>query len=94
MPAYLHGDYCVMVATDITEIKKEEEKLLELSGSLKKKVDIIQRLRMQLIDKKIEAEAEIGKLKKANKKLVKEIAKHKLVETSLKHKLKKKKATA
>ena len=94
LPAYLQGDYCVMVATDITEIKKEEQKLFELSGSLKKKVDIIQRLRMQLIDKKIDAEAEIGKLKKANKKLVKEIAKHKLVETSLKQKLKQKKATS
>ena len=47
---------------------------------------MIQRLRMQLIDKKIDDEVEINKLKKNNKKLVKEIAKHKLAETELKHK--------
>jgi two-component system phosphate regulon sensor histidine kinase PhoR len=94
LPAYLQGDYCVLVATDITEIKKEEKKLLELSRLLEKKLDVIQRLRMQLIDKKIDAETEIEKLKKNNKKLAKEIARHKLAETALKQKLKHKKATA
>jgi two-component system CheB/CheR fusion protein len=94
LPAYLQGDYCVLVATDVTEMKKEEKKLLELSRLLEKKLDVIQRLRMQLIDKKIDAETEIEKLKKNNKKLVKEIARHKLDETALKLKLKKRKATA
>jgi two-component system CheB/CheR fusion protein len=94
LPAYLKGDYCILVATDISDMKKEEKKLLELSRLLEKKVDVIQRLRMQLIDKKIDAETEIEKLKKNNKKLVKEIARHKLDETSLKRKLKKRKATA
>ncbi len=94
LPAYLQGDYCILVATDISEMKKEEKKLLELSLLLEKKLDVIQRLRMQLIDKKIDLEVEINKLKKTNKKLVNEIAKHKLVETALKQKLKQKKATA
>jgi two-component system phosphate regulon sensor histidine kinase PhoR len=94
LPAYLQGDYFVLVATDVTEMKKEEKKLLELSLLLERKLDVIQRLRMQLIDKKIDAEAEIEKLKKNNKKLVKEIARHKLAETALKQKLKQKKATA
>jgi len=94
LPAYLKGDYCILVATDISDMKKEEEKLLELSRLLEKKLDVIQRLRMQLIDKKIDAETEIEKLKKNNKKLVKEIARHKLDETALKRKLKKRKATA
>jgi len=94
LPAYLKGDYCILVATDISDMKKEEKKLLELSRLLEKKVDVIQRLRMQLIDKKIDAETEIEKLKKNNKKLVKEIARHKLDETALKRKLKKRKATA
>jgi two-component system CheB/CheR fusion protein len=93
LPAYLQGDYCVLVATDVTEIKKEEKKLLELSRLLEKKLDVIQRLRMQLIDKKIDAEVEIEKLKNNNKKLVKEIAIHKLAETALKQKLRQKKAT-
>jgi len=94
LPAYLKGDYCILVATDISDMKKEEKKLLELSRLLEKKLDVIQRLRMQLIDKKIDAETEIEKLKKNNKKLVKEIARHKLDETALKRKLKKRKATA
>ena len=94
LPAYLEGDYCVLVATDVSEIKKEEKKLLELSRLLEKKLDVIQRLRMQLIDKKIDAEVEIEKLKKNNKKLVKEIARHKLAETALKQKQKHKKASA
>ena len=94
LPAYLQGDHCILVATDISDMKKEEKKLLELSRLLEKKLDVIQRLRMQLIDKKIDAETEIEKLKKNNKKLVKEIARHKLDETALKRKLKKRKATA
>jgi two-component system CheB/CheR fusion protein len=84
LPAYLHGDYCLLVATDVSEIKKEEKKLLELSRLLEKKLDVIQRLRMQLIDKKIDAEVEIEKLKKKNKILLKEIAKYRLAETELK----------
>jgi len=93
LPAYLQGDYFVLVATDVTEMKKEEKKLLELSRLLEKKLQVIQRLRMQLIDKKIDTEVEIEKLKKNNKKLVKEIAIHKLAETALKQKLRHKKST-
>ena len=89
LPAYLQGDYGILVATDISEIKKEEIKLLELHHSLEQKLDIIQRLRMQLIDKKIDDKVEINKLKITNKKLVKEIAKLKLVEAELNQKQKK-----
>ena len=93
LPAYLQGDYCILVGTDITEMKKEEKKLLELHSLLEKKLDVIQRLRMQLIDKKIDLKIEINKLLITNNKLVKEIARHKLVEAELKQKLKHKKAT-
>jgi hypothetical protein len=74
-------------------MKKEEKKLLELSCLLEKKLDVIQRLRMQLIDKKIDTEVEIKKIKITNKKLAKEIARHKLVEAELRQKLRQKKAT-
>lgn len=94
LPAYLQGDYCILVATDISEMKKEEKKLLELSQLLEKKLDVIQRLRMQLVDRAIDLKVEINKFRQTNKKLVKEIAKHKLVETASKQKLKHKKATA
>jgi len=80
LPAYLQGDYCILVATDISEMKKEEKKLLDLHHLLEQKLDIIQRLRMQLIDKKIDDKIEINKLKVTNKKLVKEITRLKLAE--------------
>jgi hypothetical protein len=77
-------------------MKKEEKKLLELHRLLEQKLDIIQRLRMQLIDKKIDDKIEINKLLITNKKLVKEISRHKLAEAELKKKLnhKQKKATS
>jgi len=92
LPSYLIGNNCILIASDISEIKKEEKKLLELHQLLEKKLDVIQRLRMQLIDKKIDNDLEIAKLKKTNNKLVTEIAKHKLVEADLKRKLGQKKA--
>jgi len=86
LPAYLKGDYCILVATDITEIKKEEAKLLELHRLLEQKINVIEHLRMQLIDKKIDDEVEINNLKIANKKLVKEITKYQMAESELKSK--------
>jgi PAS domain S-box-containing protein len=88
LPSYLQGDHCILIATDISEIKLVEKKLLELHHLLEKKLDVIQRLRMQLIDKRIDNEVEINKLKKTNKILVKEIAKHKPNEAALKRKQK------
>ncbi len=90
LPAYLQGDYCILVATDISEIKKEEKKLLELQRLLEQKLDVIQRLRMQLIDKKIDDEVEINKLRITNKKLAKGITKYELAVAELKLKLKQK----
>jgi len=90
LPAYLQGDYCILVATDISEIKKEEKKLLELHNVLEQKLDVIQRLRMQLIDKKIDNEVEINKLRITIKKLAKGITKHELAEAELKLRLKQK----
>jgi hypothetical protein len=49
---------------------------------------------MQLVDRAIDLKVEINKFRQTNKKLVKEIAKHKLVETAFKQKLKHSKATA
>lgn len=91
LPAYLQGDNCILVATDITEIKREEKKLRKLSLLLEQKLEVIQQLRMQLIEKKIDSEAEIKKLKNSNKKLVLEIARYKQVEADSKLKQKHKK---
>jgi PAS domain S-box-containing protein len=94
LPPYLQGEHCILIATDISDLKKKEKKLLELHSLLEQQLDKIKRLRMQLIDKKIDAEVETNKLKITNKKLVKEITKHKLVEAGLKQKLKLKQKNA
>jgi hypothetical protein len=57
---------------------------------LEQKLDVIQRLRMELIDKKIDNEVEINKLRITNKKLAKGITKYELAEAELKLKLKQK----
>lgn len=93
LPAYLQGDNCILVATDVTEIKKEEKKLRDLSRLLEQKLQIIQQLRMQLIEKKIDTEVEIKKLKSTNKKLGQEIDRNKLVEAGLRQKLQDKQLT-
>ena len=93
LPAYLQGDNCILVATDVTEIKREEKKLLELSRLLEQKLEVIQQLRMRLIEKKIDSDIEIKKLKNSNKKLVQKIASYKQVEADLKLKLRHKKKT-
>lgn len=76
MPAYLQGDNCIIVATDISELKRKERILLEMSNQLEEKLNIIQQLRMQLIEKNIDSEAEIRALKDTNKKLVQEIGRN------------------
>lgn len=91
LPAYLLGDNFIVIATDISDLKKKEIELLDLHSLLEKRLGLIERLRMQLIDKKIDDETEINKIKIANKKLVREIARHKFIEEELKIKLKKKK---
>ena len=48
---------------------------------------------MRLIEKKIDADVEIKKLKNTNKKLVQKIARYKQVESDLKLKLRQKKKT-
>jgi len=91
LPSYLQGDNCILVATDVTEIKREEKKLRELSLLLEQKLGVIQQLRMQLIDKKIDAEVEIKKLKSTNKKLVQEIARHKQLEAGFRQQIEQRK---
>jgi len=93
LPAYLQGDNCILVATDVTEIKREEKKLRELSLLLEQKLDVIKQLRMRLIEKKIDSDIEVEKLKNSNKKLVQRMDMHKQVEADLKLKLKQKKKT-
>jgi two-component system phosphate regulon sensor histidine kinase PhoR len=85
-PPYIEGENYILIATDVTIMKEKENELIELHNSIEKQLDIIQRLRMDLIDKQIDAKVEINKLKNTIKKLVKEITKHKMVEAELRQK--------
>jgi two-component system phosphate regulon sensor histidine kinase PhoR len=94
LPAYLHGDNFILIATDISELKKKENELIKLQSLLEERLYIIEKLRMELIDKKIDDEEKINELKISNRKLGKEIIKNKLVKSdfsrNLKHKKKQK----
>jgi PAS domain S-box-containing protein len=70
LPVYLLGNHFVMIATDITEIKKKENELIDLHHSLELNMKQLQSLRIDLINTKIEMDVQIKKLKDENKKLV------------------------
>ena len=88
LPAYLHGDNYIIIATDITELKKKEIELLELHKQLKQQLVQLQDLRYDIINAKIETDVVNKKLKNIIKKLVKENTRLKQKETELKPKLK------
>jgi len=88
MPPNLQGENNIVIATDITDLKKKENELRELHHLLKRQLKQLVDLRIELINAKIEINTENVKLKTTNKKLVKEIARHMLVIEELKHKLK------
>ena len=88
LPAYLHGDNYIIIATDITELKKKEIELLELHKQLKQQLVQLQDLRYDIINAKIETDVVNKKLKNIIKKLVKENTRLKQKETELNFKLK------
>jgi PAS domain S-box-containing protein len=88
LPAYLQGEHCIMIATDISDLKKKENELLELHSKLQIYFKNLQGLRIDLINAKIESDMEKNKLKITNNKLLKEIAKLKILEAGLKQKIK------
>jgi len=91
LPAYLQGDNYILIATDITDLKKKENELLELQLQLKQQLVQLHDLRFDIINAKIETDVINKKLKKTIEQLVKENTKHKLKIEELKLKLKQKK---
>jgi len=89
LPSYLQGDNFILIATDVSEMKKKENELLELHHLLEQRLVQLKDLRIELINAKIEAELENNKLNNTNNKLLREITKHKLIELKLKLKQKK-----
>jgi hypothetical protein len=87
MPPNYHDKNIIVIATDITELKKKENELLEIHRLLKQHLDQSKGLRIDLINAKIEANSESNKLKDTNKKLVKEITRQKAENEGLKQKV-------
>lgn len=89
LPPYLQGDNFILIATDISELKKKENELVEVQHLLEQRFDQLQSMRIELINTQIAAEAAINELRDKNKKLLKEITNHKLAKAALKQKRKK-----
>lgn len=94
LPAYLQGDNYILVATDITELKKKEIELTELHRQLKQQLVQLQDLRFDIINAKIETDVVNKKLENMIEKLVKENTKHKQKEVELRIRLKGKRVNA
>lgn len=90
LPAYLQGDNYILIATDITELKKKEIELLELHKQLKLQLVQLQDLRFDIINAKIETDIANKKLGKTIESLVKENTRIKLRKAELKVKIPKK----
>lgn len=94
LPAYLQGDNYILVATDITQLKKKEFELLDLQRQLKQQLVQLQDLRFDIINSKIETDVVNKRLETMIEKLVKEKTKLKLEKEELKLKLKRKTVNA
>jgi len=94
LPAYLQGDNYILVATDITELKKKEIELTELHRQLKQQMVQLQDLRFDIINAKIETDVVNKKLENTIEILVKENEKLKQTGTELRLKLKDRRVNA
>ena len=89
LPSYLQGDNSVVIVTDVSELKKRENELRELIGTLVHHIKALRALRIENINETIDAEGRKNRLEIANKQLNKEITKLNRVVEELKIKLKK-----
>lgn len=91
LPAYLQGDNYMLIATDISDLKKREHELIEIIGKLDNHIKGLRALRIDNISDTLDAIGRKNKLEAANNKLSKEILK--LTRLTEKLKQKQKKAT-
>jgi len=89
LPPYLQGDYYILIATDISDLKKREHELIELIGKLTNHIKALRELRINNISETIDVRGIKNKLETANNKLYKEILKLNRVVEKLKQKQKK-----
>jgi PAS domain S-box-containing protein len=89
LPPYLQGDNYILIATDITDLKKKEHELIEIINKLDKHIKALRALRIENICDTLDTIGSKNKLETANKKLYKEILKLKRLVARLKKQQKK-----
>jgi PAS domain S-box-containing protein len=75
LPPYLQGDNYIIIATDISDLKKKEHEQAVIISKLENHVKILRTLRIDNIRDTLDAEGRKIKLEIANTKLSKEISK-------------------
>lgn len=75
LPTYLQGDNCILIATDISDLKQKERELIKLVTKLENHVKALRALRIDTICDTVDDVARQNKLEIANTKLLTEIQK-------------------
>jgi PAS domain S-box-containing protein len=75
LPAYLHGDIYILIVTDISELKRRENELHEIIGTLVHHIKVLRDLRINNINETFDVDGRKNKLEAANNKLYNEITK-------------------
>jgi PAS domain S-box-containing protein len=89
LPPYLQGDNYILIATDISDLKKKETELNEIIVKLVNHIRTLRTLRIDNICETLDVEGRKNKLEIANNKLYKEILKLNRLVEKLKQKQKK-----
>jgi PAS domain S-box-containing protein len=89
LPPYLQGDNYILIATDISDLKKKEFEQNEIITELVNHIKELRALRIDNICETLDVEGRKNKMEVANDKLYKEIAKLNRLVVKLKQKQKK-----
>lgn len=89
LPPYLQGDNYILIATDISDLKKREHELIEIIGKLDKHINSLRELRIDNISNTLDTVGRKNLLEIANNKLYKEIQKLNRLVVKLKQEQKK-----
>lgn len=89
LPPYLHGNNYILIATDISDLKKKESELNDIIVKLVDHLNKLRALRIDNICETIDVEGKKNILEKANNKLSQEILKLNSLIIKLKQKQKK-----